>query len=74
MGWYPVREKDNTVLESNLYFPGRSSDVFPRPFTKIKRWGKGHKEGGEKPRSFAKLAVENARRVGWFNGQRLTRR
>ena len=74
MGWYPAREPDNTVTDANLYFPGRSSDTFPKPYTKIKRWGKGHKEGPKKVPTFAKLAVENAMSLGWLNGKRLQRR
>lgn len=74
MGWYPAREADNTVLDSNLHFPGKSSDIFPKPYTRIKRMGKGHKEGAKKEKSFAKLAADNARAMGWLNGKRLKRK
>lgn len=74
MAWFPVREKDGSVLESNLYFPGGASDKFPKPFTKLRRWGAAHENRGPGPKTFAKLAVENAMAMGWLNGVRLVKK
>jgi hypothetical protein len=73
MGWYPAREKDNTVSEANLYFPNKKSDPFPTPFSRIKRWGPP-KENQKWPRSWQKQIVDHAMAMGFYNGERLAKR
>ncbi len=70
MGWYPAREKDNTVSEANLYFPNKRGDNFPQPFTRIKRWGPIKENRGPGPITVAKDLARKAMMMGWLNGVR----
>jgi hypothetical protein len=82
MGWFPARDKDNKVPPENLNWPAPVSRMVTGFIIKGKRAHQTMKGTRQKPlppvgtpgytvKTFAKLAVENARAVGFYNGQRI---
>lgn len=76
MGWFPIRQADNTVLDKDLYFPREVSDKGANEkIIRIRRGGAVRTGNGvRRKETDAKRLVASAMARGFLNGKPLKRK